>query len=122
MAFLVGPQTVDTANTDALCLYPAQALGGSPVVSTNIFINGTAVEFYTSTTVPSKVEGTPLPTNTIPLPCANGVRVIVPSVNTNVFFNGQLPAVSGDKAQNAGTDRPLVGPYLSSTVIIGGSV
>jgi len=66
MAFLVGPDTVDTVSTDVLCSYPAEPLGGSPVVSPNIFINGEAVEFYTTTTIPEPVQGVPLPTNVIP--------------------------------------------------------
>ncbi len=120
MAQLVIPTTVDTSSTDGNCVYPAAALGGSPVVSPNITIGGQQVQFYTSATVPATVVGqkvNPL----IPAPCQPGVRVIVPSNNTTVFFNGQLPAVAGDLAQMAGTNRPLVGPYGPSTVLIGSS-
>ena len=122
MAFLVGPDTVDTISTDVLCAYPAKELGGSPVVSPNIFINEEQVEFYTTSTLPDPTEGVPLPTNVIPLPCQPGNRVIVANVNTSVFFNGQLPAVQGDKAQLLGTDRPLVGPFYYEDVHIGTGV
>ena len=117
MPLLVTPQTVDTVSTDALCQYPAKALGGAPIVSPNVKIDKKAVEFYTSSTVPDPSPGTPLPTNVIPLPCQPGTRVIVPSVNKTVFINKQLPAVQGDKAQLLGTDRPLTAPFGSSTVV-----
>jgi len=118
MPLLVTPQTVDTVSTDALCQYPAKALGGAPIVSPNIKIGRQSVQFYTSSTVPEPSPGTPLPTNTIPLPCQPGNRVIVATINTTVFFNRQLPAVQGDRAQMVGTDRPLVGPFGDPTVQI----
>ena len=120
MAQLVIPTTVDTLSTDGNCLYPATALGGQPIVSPNIKIDGQQVEFYTASTLPATVEGqkvNPL----IPLPCQPGVRVIQATVNTTVFFNNQLPAVAGDQAAMAGTARPLVGPYGPATVLIGSS-
>ena len=119
MPLLVTPQTIDTTSSDALCVYAAKALGGAPVVSPNIKIGRQSVEFYTSSTVPQVAPGVPLPTNIIPLPCQPGTRVIVPTLNQTVFFNRQLPAVQGDKAQMAGTDRPLVGPFGDPTVVIG---
>lgn len=118
MAQLVIPTTVDTLSTDGNCLYPAKALGGQPITSPNIKINGKQVEFYTISTPPDTVDGekvNPL----IPLPCQPGVRVIQATVNTTVFFNQQLPAVAGDQAAMAGTARPLVGPYGPATVLIG---
>jgi hypothetical protein len=118
MALLVISTTVDTPSTDGNCLYPAAALGGAPVVSPNIKIGGQQAEFYTSATVPDTVEGVKV-NPLIPLPCLPGVRVIVPTNNTTVFFNGQLPAVAGDLAQMVGTNRPLVGPYGLATVLIG---
>ena len=121
MAFLVGPDTVDTVSTDVLCSYPPEPLGGSPITA-NIFINGEAVRFYTTATIPDPVQGVPLPSNVIPLPCQPGNRVIVANVNTSVYFNGQLPAVQGDKAQLLGTDRPLVGPFYYEDVHIGTGV
>ena len=118
MSQLVIPETIDTTSTDGNCLYAAAALYGSPVVSPNITIGGTQVQFYTSTAVPATVVGTKV-NPLLPAPCQIGNRVIVPSNNTTVFFNNQLPAVAGDKAQLFGTDRPLVGPFGLSTVLIG---
>ena len=118
MAQLVIPETVDTPSTEGNCLYPAEPLQGSPIVSPNITIGGQQVKFYTSSTPPATVTGVKV-NPLIPAPCQPGIRVIVPSNNTTVFFNRQLPAVVGDKAQMVGTDRPLVGPYGPSTVLIG---
>lgn len=120
MAQLVIPTTVDTQSVDGNCTYPAAPLGGSPIVAPTILINGQPVQFYTSATVPATVEGIKI-NPLIPAPCIPGVRAIVPSNNTTVFFNGQLPAVAGDLAQMVGTNRPLVGPYGPSTVLIGSS-
>ena len=117
MPLLVIPETVDTFSTDALCRYDAKALGGSPIESPNVKIDKKNVKFYTSETAPEPVKGEPLPTNVIPLPCQPGNRVIVPSINKTVFINKKLPAVQGDKAQLLGTDRPLVGPFGSGTVV-----
>ena len=118
MSQLVIPETIDTTSTDGNCVYAAAALYGAPIVSPNITIGGTQAQFYTSTTVPATVVGTKV-NPLLPAPCQPGVRVIVPSNNTTVFFNRQLPAVAGDKAQLFGTDRPLVGPFGPSTVLIG---
>ena len=118
MPLLVTPETLDTASSDGTCLYEAAPLGGSPIVATNIKINRQQVEFYTSSTVPEPVTGVKI--NPLsPLPCQPGNRVIVASVNTNVFFNRQLPAVQGDKAQLLGTDRLLTAPFGDPTVVIG---
>ena len=118
MSQLVIPETVDTASTEGNCLYPAAPLEGSPIVSPNIKINNQQVKFYTASTPPANVEGVKV-NPVIPLPCQPGIRVIVPQNNTSVFFNQQLPAVIGDKAEMLGTPRPLVGPYGPSTVLIG---
>ena len=118
MAQLVIKTTLDTASTDGNCTYPAKALGGAPIKSPNISINGQQVEFYTASTVPDTVEGVKV-NPLIPVPCQPGVRVIQPTNNTTVFFNGQLPAVAGDQAAMGGTARPLVGPYGPATVLIG---
>ena len=118
MPLLVTPETLDTASTDANCLYPAAALGGSPVVSPNVSIGRQPVKFYTSSTVPATVTGQKI-NPLIPAPCQPGVRVIVPTINTTVFINRQLPAVQGDKAQMLGTDRPLTAPFSDPTVVIG---
>lgn len=120
MAQLVIPETIDTTSTDGNCVYAAAALYGTPIASPNITIGGQQARFYTSSTPPATVVGTKV-NPLIPLPCQIGNRVIVPSNNTTVFFNNQLPAVAGDKAQLFGTDRPLVGPFGPSTVLIGSS-
>lgn len=118
MPLLVVPETIDTYSTDGTCAYAATPLGGAPIASPNITIGGVPVKFYTSSTVPSSVTGVKI--NPLsPLPCQPGTRVIVPSVNTTVFFNKQLPAVEGDKAQLLGTDRPLTAPFGNPKVVIG---
>jgi hypothetical protein len=117
MAQLVVPETVDTVTVVGNCTYPATPLGGAPVVSPNITVGGVVAKFYTSASVPSTVQGVPIG----PGPCTPGVRSMVVTNNTTVFFNGQLPAVVGDQAQLLGTNRPLVGPYGPATVLIGSS-
>ena len=118
MPLLVTPETIDTVSSDGTCIYEAAPLGGSPIASPNIKINKQQVKFYTSSTVPEPVTGVKI--NPLsPLPCQPGNRVIVASVNTTVFFNKQLPAVQGDKAQMLGTDRPLTVPFGNPTVVIG---
>ena len=120
MAQLVIPETIDTTSTDGNCIYAAAALYGQPIVSPNITIGGTQVQFYSASTVPATVVGTKV-NPLIPAPCQIGNRVIQATVNTTVFFNGQLPAVAGDQAALFGTARPLVGPFGPSTVLIGSS-
>ena len=118
MTQLVIRETVDTPSIVFGCMYPAAALEGSPIVSPNIKIDGQQVQFYTAATIPATVEGIPLFFG----PCPLGVRAIVASNNTTVFFNGQLPAVVGDEAKILGsTNRPLVGPYGPATVLIASS-
>lgn len=125
MAQLVIPETMDSPSTEGNCAYPAQALQGTPVVSPNITIGGQQAKFYTQAATgqpgaPSTVAGVKV-NPLIPAPCTPGIRVIVPSNNTTVHFNNQLPAVLGDKVQMGGIDRLLVGPYGPSTVLIGSS-
>lgn len=117
MPFLVVPETIDTVSTDANCIYEPAPLGGAPIVSPNIKIDKKEVKFYTQETLPEPVTGVKV-NPLIPTPCQPGNRVIVPSVNTTVFFNKKLPAVQGDKAQLLGTDRPLTGPFGLGTVQI----
>ena len=123
MPFLVGKQTVDTVHTDGNCLYPAKALGGSPTVSPNVFVNGDPLETYDATSVPDQVDGQKI-NPLIPVPCVPGVRVVTPEVNKTVFINGTLPAVQGDRANtiSGGTPRPLVGPFQHPNIHIGASV
>jgi len=118
MTQLVIRETVDTPSVAFQCTYPAAPLEGSPIVAPSILISGQPVQFYTSATVPASVEGVPIAFG----PCPLGVRAIVASNNTTVFFNNQLPAVVGDEAKIVGgTNRPLIGPYGPSTVLIGSS-
>ena len=70
MAFIVGPETLDTPSTDGNCLYPARPLGGAPM-PTNIKVGGNTLEIYTSTTVPAPVEGIKV-NPAIPSPCQPG--------------------------------------------------
>jgi len=123
MPNLAGPETVDTSSTDALCIYPALAIGGAPIPTT-VVINKTPLKIIAGAPVPYMCAPTvpvPLPTNIIPLPCQPGTRIIRPLVNKTVFINGQLPAVTGDEAQLlvGGTPRPLTGPFQHPTILIG---
>lgn len=119
MPNLVGPETIDTASTDGNCLYPAKALGGSPFEST-VVSGGVSIKIYDNTSVPDSVEGVKI-NPSIPVPCQPGQRIILPKVNKTVFFNGRLPAVTGDEAQLVlgSTPRPLTGPYQHPTIVIG---
>jgi hypothetical protein len=60
----------------------------------------------------------------IPAPCQPGQRVIRPTVNTTVFINGRLPAVTGDESQLVigGSPRPLTGPFQHPTIVIGSNL
>jgi hypothetical protein len=57
-----------------------------------------------------------------PLPCQPGTRILKPLVNTSVFINGQLPAVTGDEAALLGSPRPLTGPFQHPTIVIGSNL
>ena len=119
MPNLVGTDTFDTLNDDGTCIYPAKALGGTPNRSANIRINQQVCEFYDVTSPLDPVEGQKI--NPLsPLPCQPGTRTIVAQTNTSVFFNGKLPAVTGDKTQMLfGSPRILTGPYKAVNIIIG---
>ena len=118
MPNFVGRETVDTVSTDANCLYPASPLGGTPNVSQNVIVNGEKLEYYTSTSKIDPVTGVKV-NPLIPLPCQPGIRVVTPTVNTSVFVNGQLPAVTGDQAALIGTPRALTGPFQHVKILIG---
>ncbi len=122
MPFLVGKTSVDTAETDGNCIYPAKPLGGAPTVSPNVFVNGSPLESYDVTSVPDQVDGikvNPL----IPVPCIPGVRVVTPAVNLTVFINGTLPAVQGDDSSRVGgIPRKIVGPFQHLNVHIGSNL
>ena len=117
MAFLVGPETVDTPSTDGNCTYPAAPLGGTPYTTT-VYSDGIPIDIYDNLSVPAPVAGVKI-NPVIPLPCQPGQRVIQPTVNTTVLINGRLPAVTGDQAALLGTPRPLTGPFQHPTILIG---
>lgn len=122
MAFLAGPETLDTPSTDGNCLYPAAPVGGA-AVPTTIKVGGVPLEIIAGIPVPyqcTPVEGIKV-NPALPLPCQPGQRTIVPKINKTVFINGQLPAVSGDEARLliGSTDRPLTGPFQYPTIVIG---
>ena len=118
MANLAAVNTIDTANTDGNCIYGAEPLGGTPTRSPNVRFNNTVLESYDTTSVldtVTAVKVNPL----IPVPCQPGIRTILPTVNTTVFINGKLPAVTGDNTSIGGTPRPLTGPFQHVNIIIG---
>jgi len=123
MAFVVGPDCVDTVSTDGLCTFPAQAIGGESTTSPNVLFEGERVEHYpvAENILLDEVEGVPLPTNPTGA-CQPGIRRLQPIVNQNVLINGNLFAVSGDEATlvtGATTSRPLTGPFKYPTIVIG---
>lgn len=121
MANVVGPDTVDTASTDGNCAYAAKALGGETTKSTDVLFEGEEVEYYKATDIPDSVDGVKI-NPLIPAPCLPGERRINPTVNTSVYINGNLFAVTGDQASlivGATTPRPLTGPYRYPTIVIG---
>lgn len=121
MPNIVGPETVDTSSTDGNCVYSAKALGGETTKSENVLFEGEEVEYYQSTDIPDSVDGVKI-NPLIPAPCQPGQRRINPTVNTSVFINGNLFAVTGDEASlilGATTSRPLTGPYRYPTIVIG---
>lgn len=122
MPNLVGPETVDTSSTDANCLYPAAPLGGTPY-ATKVYADGKPIEIYDNLSKPASIAGQKI-NPLIPLPCQPGERIIRPTINKTVFFNGRLPAVTGDEAQLVlgSTPRPLTGPYQHPKIIIGSNL
>ena len=123
MAFVVGPDCIDTVSTDGLCTFPAKAIGGESTTSPNVYFEGEKVEHYpvAENIVLDEVEGIPLPTNPTGA-CQPGIRRLQPVVNQNVLINGKLFAVSGDQATlvtGATTPRPLTGPFKYLTIVIG---
>ena len=122
MPNFVGPETVDTVSSDATCVYAASPIGGTPIPTT-VKVGGETLEIVAGAPVPYAcddvvgVKINPLS----PLPCQPGTRIIRPAVNTTVFINGQLPAVTGDEAQLliGGSPRPLTGPFQHPKIKIG---
>ena len=107
MANLAGRTTLDTANTDGNCIYGAQPLGGQPQKSANVKFNQMNVEFYWSGSTLDDVNAVKV-NPLIPVPCQPGIRTILPTVNTTVFINGKLPAVTGDNTSIGGTPLSLI--------------
>lgn len=122
MPNIAGPETVDTPSSDGTCIYAAAPIGGT-AVPTTVMVGVTPLVIIAGAPVPyacadvAGVKINPLS----PLPCQPGTRIIRPAVNTTVFINGQLPAVTGDEAQLVigGTPRPLTGPFQYPRIIIG---
>ena len=121
MANLAGRTTLDTANTDGNCIYGAATLGGTPTRSPNVRFNNNVLESYDTTSVLDTVTATKV-NPLIPVPCQPGIRTILPTVNTTVFINGKLPAVTGDNTSIGGTPRPLTGPFQHANIIIGSRI
>ena len=122
MPNLAGPETVDTVSTDGNCLYPAAPLGGTPYTTT-VYSDGIPIDIYDNLSKPASIAGQKI-NPLIPLPCQPGERIIRPTINSTVFFNGRLPAVTGDEAQLVlgGTPRPLTGPFQYPRIIIGSNL
>lgn len=129
MPNLASVETVDTVSTDGTCIYNPAPIGGTPVPTTVMvsgpegpevlkIISGAPVPYACADVVGVKIN--PLS----PLPCQPGTRILRPTVNTTVFINGQLPAVTGDEAQLiiGGTPRPLTGPFQHPTIVIGSNL
>ena len=119
MAFLITKETQDTASVGPFCDYPAQALDGSPFMSPNVRVGQRPVPIYDATSLPSIVPGI---RRGIPQCTSTGQRVITPTVNTTVFINGKLPAVTGDQTSIGGTPRPLTGPFQHANILIGSNL
>lgn len=116
MPNLVGPETLDTVSTNGDCKYPPLALGAGILVSPNIFIGGKPLGFAHAARVPDGVPGVPLTPDPCTIPVAP--RILINKVNKTVHINGFLAMVQGDSTQALGTDRPFVGPYQLSTVVL----
>ena len=123
---LIGPDAIDSPNTDGNCIYPAQELGGTPTTSPNIKINNQEVKTYDFTSSLSTVEDHTKVNPLIPLPCIDGKRKILensPRTNETVYFNGKLPAVMGDSVTIVTSTGPsfrlLTGPTQFDTIKIG---
>ena len=122
MPNLASTDTIDTSSSDGTCIYNAAPIGGTPV-STTVVVGNQPLKIIAGAPQPyicddvTGVKINPLS----PLPCQPGTRRITPTVNTTVFINGQLPAVTGDQAQLliGGSPRPLTGPFQHPTIKIG---
>ena len=122
MPNLASTETVDTASTDGTCVYNAAPIGGT-AVSTTVKVGNQPLKIIAGAPDPYVCDDvTGVKINPLsPLPCQPGTRTIRPLVNTTVFINGQLPAVTGDEAQLiiGGSPRPLTGPFQHPKILIG---
>ena len=115
MPNLASKDTVDTASTVGSCGYTATPIGGSPV-STSVVVGNQPLKIIAGTPYQCDiVPGAPNP------PCQPSARTIQPTVNTTVFIDGKLPAVTGDETQLTvgGSPRPLTGPFQHASILIG---
>ena len=121
MPNLASEDTVDTSSTDGTCIYNAAPIGGSPV-STSVVVGNQPLKIIAGTPFYACDEVTGVKINPLsPLPCQPGTRRITPTVNTTVFIDGKLPAVTGDQAQLVigGSPRPLTAPFQHASILIG---
>ena len=121
MPNLASEDTVDTSSTDGTCIYNAAPIGGSPV-STSVVVGNQPLKIIAGTPFYACDDVTGVKINPLsPLPCQPGTRRITPTVNTTVFINGKLPAVTGDQAQLVigGSPRPLTAPFQHASILIG---
>ena len=125
MPNLASIETVDTPSSDGTCTYAAEPIGGTPVPTT-VKVGNQPLKIIAGAPTPYACDDvTGVKINPLsPLPCQPGTRIVRPTVNTTVFINGQLPAVTGDEAQLVvgGTARPLTGPFQHPTIVIGSNI
>ena len=130
MAFIVGKDCFDSISSDVNCTYPPTALGGTEFICDKVNAkirygnpsspNAPLVTFHTGLPSPEPTFINPvvgIPTIQFLGVCIPGTRVILSTKNSNVFFNNQLPAVTGDTVKLLSTQRPLVGPFKYATGI-----
>ena len=121
MPNLASEDTVDTSSTDGTCIYNAAPIGGNPV-STSVVVGNQPLKIIAGTPFYACDDVNGVKINPLsPLPCQPGTRRITPTVNTTVFINGKLPAVTGDQAQLVigGSPRPLTAPFQHASILIG---
>jgi|TARA_B000000565_G_scaffold249612_1_gene221198 hypothetical protein len=122
MPNLASEDTVDTANVVLNCTYNAKAIGGD-AIDTSVVVENQPLKIIAGNpyVCDDTDEGVPL----IPLlPCSPPDRVIQPTVNTTVFIDNKLPAVTGDQTTLVigGTPRVLTGPFQHANIIIGSNL
>ena len=118
MPNLVSEDTVDTASTVGSCSYIATPIGGTPI-ETSVVVGNQPLKIIAGTPYQcDSVPGAPNP------PCQTSTRTIQPTVNTTVYIDEELPAVTGDQTQLAvgGTPRVLTGPFQHANIIIGSNL